>query len=136
MNVAIRAKRILSALPNYQEANDDKVCPPKSFIESLGVPVGRYRNSDAKNDAVWIFENGVAWFDNDRQMTLRFEQVAEVTLPTGKESEGLMLRTEEGQKILLPVKGQRGRFFDSMEVLRFFDRVMQDRKKGVATLNS
>jgi hypothetical protein len=126
MNTVIRARRILAALANYQSVGQVTDWPSESSNERLGEPIGRYRNPGPEGDVVGIFADGVAWFERGCSVELRFADIVEVTLPSGKESEGLLLRMHDGRQLLLPVKGQRGRFFDSMEMLRFLDRVIQD----------
>ena len=79
---------------------------------------------------VGVFDHGLVWTGSGGLITLRFSEIAEASLVSGKESEGLLLTTRDGQQIQLPIKGQRGRFYDSMEMLRFVDRVMQDLKDG------
>jgi hypothetical protein len=75
----------------------------------------------------------LAWFEDGRSVAIRFADVSEVTLPSGKESEGLLLKMQDGKELRLPVEGQRGRFFDSMEMLRFLDRVLQDLRGQAST---
>lgn len=129
MNTAIRAYRILSNLANYQKVGPGDEWPSKLANEHLGEAIGCYRNSpEHGSDLVGVFSNGVAWLDHDRKNELRFVEIAEVTLPSKKESEGLLLRTQDGRELFLPIRGRRGRFFDSLEVLRFFDRVIKDLK--------
>jgi len=127
MNAAIRAHRILAALANYQKAEYANDWLAKLADDRLGKLIGCYRNPVPQVDVIGIFTNGLAWLDNGgHEITIPFAEIIEVTLPAGKESEGLLLRTQDGRQLQLPIRGQRGRFFDSMEVLRFLDRVMGD----------
>ncbi len=130
MDTSIRAKRILTQLGNYQAIDLAQDRPSSLSDVNLGTPIGRYRNSDVQNDVIWIFENGLAWFERDQVTSLRFDELAEVMLPDGKESERLQLKTKDGKPFQLPVRGHRGRFLDSLEMLRFLDRVMQDMQKA------
>jgi hypothetical protein len=129
MNTAIRVHRILAALENYQNAGQGDDWSSKSFGGHLGDLIGCYRNPDSQNDMVGIFVDGLAWFENSQAVNVRFDDIADVSLLNGKESEGLLLNLLDGKKLQLPVKGHRGRLFDSMEMLRFLDRVIQDLDK-------
>jgi hypothetical protein len=62
----------------------------------------------------------------DKLVELPFPDISELVLVNQKESEGLLLTARDGRRLQLPVKGQRGGFFDSMPMLRFLDRVIQD----------
>lgn len=126
MNTSIRARRILAALANYQHVEHVSDWPPEPFVARLGEPIGRYRNPGPAGDVVGIFADGVAWFEQGCSVEIKFVDIAEVMLPSGKESEGLLLKMRDGKQLSLPIRGNRGRFFDSMEMLRFLDRVMQD----------
>jgi len=126
MNTAVRAHRILSAMANYQKASSTDDWLPRLADERLGEPIGCYRNPGPEGEVIGIFAAGLAWYEGARSIRLRFTDVSEVTLPNGKESKGLLLNMQDGKQLRLPVKGQLGRFFDSMEILRFLNRVMQD----------
>ena len=126
MNAAIRAHRILAALSNYRKAGHADDWPSKSSGEHLGEPIGTYRNPGPQGDVIGIFADGLTWIHSGRAVDLRFTDIAEVMLPNGKESEGLLLKVRDGKQIELPVRGRQGRFFDSMEMLRFLDRVTRD----------
>lgn len=125
MNVEIRAKRVLSVLPNYQPAPEVAVAGP-AVSETCGRLLGRYRNTDTDVDALWFYETAVIWSASAGTIEIPFKEIDHVTLPAEKESEGLMLKMRDGRNISLPVRGKSGRFFDSMEMLRFFDRVLAD----------
>lgn len=126
MHTAVRAHRILTALTNYQEAGKVDDWPAELSGVHLGEPIGWYRNPGPQGDVIGIFADGLGWSQNGQAVDLVFADIVEVTLPSGKESEGLLLMVRDGRQLQLPVKGQRGQFFDSMEMLRFLDRVMQD----------
>lgn len=126
MNTAIRAHRILAAMANYRMAAQTDAWLLKLSNGRLGEPIGYYRNPGLEAEMIGVFSDGLAWYENDRSVAFRFADVSEVVLPTGKESEGLLLKMQDGEQIHLPVRGQRGKFFDSMEMLRFLDRVIHD----------
>jgi len=126
MNTAVRAHRILGAMTHYQKASSTDDWLPKLANGQLGQPIGCYRNPGPEGEVIGIFADGLVWYEGGQSIELRFAEVSKVTLPSGKESEGLLLDMQDGKQLRLPVKGQRGHFFDSMEMLRFLDRVMQD----------
>jgi hypothetical protein len=126
MNTAIRAHRILGALENFQKAEHVDNRTTVLAGGGLGELIGYYRNPGMQAELIGVFSDGLAWFNGRDSITIRFADLTEVALPSGKESEGLQLKTRDGRQIQLPVRGQRGKFFDSMEMLRFLDRIMQD----------
>lgn len=126
MNIAIRAHRILSSMENYE-----KFVPTGHELSALpevqlGELIGHYRNPGPAGEVIGIFSEGLAWFEDIHVMELRFDNVAELAPAHGKESEALLLKMKDGNQFQLPVKGRRGQFLDSMEMLRFLDRVIQD----------
>jgi len=125
MDTAIRAHRILGVMAHYQKARSTDDWLQKLANGRLGKSIGFYRNPGPEGEVIGIFADGLAWYEGGQSIELCFAEVSEVTLPREKESEGLLLNMQDGKQIWLPVKGQRGRFFDSMEMLRFLDRVMQ-----------
>lgn len=128
MNVEIRAKRVLSQLQNYQSAEDISAAdkPAQSIYGNL---IGRYRNSETDIDALWFFERAVIWEGCDAVTDIPYDEITRIELPFNKNSEWLIIFMQDGIKISLPVRGKRGNFFDSMEVLRFFDRVLANSRK-------
>lgn len=123
MNVSIRAKRILSGIPAYEVRGTIKDWPEEIAYFAGGEPIGCYKNIDPRNEVIWIFEMGIGWNHQGANIFVPYEQIAEAALPDGKESEWILLRTKDGKQFQLPVYGRRGRFNDSMEILRFLDRV-------------
>jgi len=98
-------------------------CLPELSFKGGAAP--GYLNADEiADDVIGIFTNGLIWFEGNNWVELRFSDISELVL--GKESEGLLLKIRDGRQLQLPVRGQRGRFFDSMEMLRFLDRVIED----------
>lgn len=126
MNTTVRAHRILVALSNYQKAEYMSAALANLGETHLGQPIGCYRNPVPQNEEIGIFSDGLAWFHKENVVMIPFARITEVTLPNGKESEGLLLTVLDGQQHQLPIRGQRGRFYDSLAVLRFLDRVMKD----------
>lgn len=132
MDTAVRAHRILGAMANYQKANSTDDSLLRLTNGRLGEPIGCYRNPEPEDDVIGIFADGLAWHEGGHSVELRFSDVSKVTLISGKESEGLLLNMQDGKQLRLPVRGQRGRFFDSMEMLRFLDRVMEDLRERIS----
>jgi len=129
VDVSVRAHRILVALENYQKAVGSNNLLLQFHDTRLGEPVGYYRNpGDQRGEVIGIFENGLGWIDGAHEITLLFSEIESVNLPNEKESLELVLNLQDGRQLRMPVNGQRGRFFDSLEVLRFLDRVLQDKR--------
>lgn len=135
MKADVRAHRILSQLSNYKVIGKDNEWPSKLPNGRLGDPIGCYRNPGAEGEVIGIFADGVAFFSAGLVVYLRYVDIVKVSLPSGKESEGLLLTIIDGQQIQLPVKGQHGQFFDSLEMLRFFDRVTKDQRESLKTFS-
>lgn len=133
MDTAVRAHRTLAAMANYHNASPADDWLQELAYGRLGKAIGCYRNPGPEGEVIGFFADGLAWFEDGRSVAIRFADVSEVTLPSGKESEGLLLKMQDGKELRLPVKGQRGRFFDSMEMLRFLDRVLQDLRGQAST---
>lgn len=123
----------MAAMTNYQKASPTDDWPSKFVDGRLGEAVGCYRNPGPDGEVIGIFAEGMAWRECGRSIEFRFADLTQAELPSGKESEGLLLLLRDGRQQQLPVTGQRGRFFDSMEMLRFVDRVMQDLQGQAAT---
>ena len=120
-------------MANYRKASPTDDWPSELADGRLGEAIGCYRNPEPEGEVVGIFADGMAWLESGRSIKLRFVDLAHAELPSGKESEGLLLLLRDGQRQQLPVKGKSGRFFDSMEILRFVDRVLQDVRGQAAT---
>ena len=132
MNTAIRAHRILSAMVNYEKAGEAGSSLCNLTDGRLGEYIGCYRNPGPDGAVIGIFADGLAWHTKGCIFEFNFSDLIEVVLMNGKESEGLLLKARDGRELQLPIKGQRGRFFDSLEMLRFLDRVMQDLNGGTS----
>jgi hypothetical protein len=125
MNVESRAHRVLKELPNYQAQVEGRWLSAAGDMQ-LGALVGRYSCPENPAEGVDIFANGLVWLADDHRTVVLFSDVVEVELPDGKESDGLFLKTVDGRQVFLPVRGRRGRFVDSLAMLRFLDRVISD----------
>ena len=128
MNSRVRAHRILARLQNFKKFGEPGCALPMPSGQQLGEPIGCYQNSERQEDLVGVFAQGLAWFENGRPLQLRFADIAGVSLPSGKGSKMLLLTMRDGSQHQLPVAGGRERFLDSMEMLRFLDRVLCDIK--------
>ena len=129
METGIRAKRVLVSLANYQmhDSASDHLRPVIDL--GLGRPIGSYCNPEPGHEIVHVFSDGMAWVDNGHENVVRFSEICEMKLSNGKRSEHLILGTEDRRILLLPVKGHRGRLYDSLTMLRFIDRVMEDSRE-------
>lgn len=128
MNTAIRAHRILTKIENYQESGAADHWIFDAVEGRLGALIGCYINPGEHGEKLGIFADGLAWCKKEHLVELRFADISQVMLTSGKESESLLLKMLDGGEFLLPIRGRQGRFSDSLQVLRFLDRVMQDKK--------
>lgn len=128
MNTTSRARRILSALDNFRVYSGGGEELGIFKDAGLGDLIGFYCNPGTQAVLVGVFVDGLSWFDKNLVIRVQFSEILEASLIDGKESEGILLATRDGRQLNLPIKGVRGRFYDSMEVLRFVDRAMQDLK--------
>jgi len=132
MTTAIRAHRILAALANYQSAEiaGSEIFEP--HVPHLGAPVGCYRNPGVAGELVAVFADGLSWTEAEGAIGVRFAEIVDVSLPEGKESEALSLWLSGDRELRLPIRGGLGRCHDSLEVLRFLDRVCEDGRRRAA----
>lgn len=105
MDTAVRVHRVFGAMANYQKANPTDGWSIRLADGLLGEPIGCYRNPEPEGDVICIFADGLAWHEGGRLVEVRFTDVSEVTLPSGKKSEGLLLKMQDGTQLRLPVRG-------------------------------
>jgi hypothetical protein len=128
IDVSVRTHRILAALTNYENATGSNNLLLELHDNRLGEPIGYYRNpGEQRGDVIGIFANGLGWVDGAIEITLLFDDIESVELLNEKESLELVLNLRDGRMLRMPINGQRDRFVDSLEVLRFLERVIQDR---------
>jgi hypothetical protein len=133
MNTLVRVKRILGPLKRFEYITGDHVPALDISLEALGDVIGRYKNTSSGNGDIWIYANGLAWLvDVDAQLIL-FNEIEKVVIPNGKkDSVKIDLIKSDGQVLALPVDGNDGLRFDSLEMVRFLDRVLQDKAASSA----
>lgn len=130
MNTAARAYRILKQLTAFTEAKSwhgdlARIPAPLRF----GELVGTYLNPGPDGTRLDVFVEGVTWFDQDQQRYVRFDEIEHVDLPDGKDSDALRIAVVSGERMLMPVRGGEGRFRDSLSMLRFLKRVVEDLRR-------
>lgn len=55
-----------------------------------------------------------------------YELIVDISIPQGKGSEELLLSMKDGSNLLMLVTGREGRFSDSMAMVQFLGRVLED----------
>jgi hypothetical protein len=126
ITTAIRAKRILDAIPGYQSAQSSEFSSSFKRVENFGEMIGFYKNPDGEpEDIVLIFSAGVLWRRKGEDHSVLFSDIEKVALTNEKESEDLEIKARK-ETFLLHIRGRRDRFFDSLEFYRFFKRVLED----------
>ncbi len=122
MNAKIRAHRILRHLKNYQDAASNSLLSAEA--SSLGQIIGVYRNLDGIN--VFIYADGISWKNNRLTNQIRYLQIEAIKLPNSLRSKSLIVWLVDGTSHEVPFDGNDGKTFDSLEVLRFLERVRSD----------
>jgi len=125
MNPRSRAHRILRHLPRYVAA-DNPLTPIAGRTEDLGKMIGVYQNPEPEGERIEIWDNGICWMKNGNLNIVMYDDLSSAIIPDEKNSEFLIIATKSDGKMLLPVRGVDGKFRDSLEMLRFFDRVIDD----------
>jgi hypothetical protein len=128
MNVSIRAYRILTRLAAYKAVDHSQELIPVDTTAEIGKLIGTYQNPAPHAETVYICNGGIAWGQNDHWRTVRFSELSSVSLPNAKTSHELRLNLHDGTQLMLPVRGQNKKFFDSLAMITFLDRVIQDTK--------
>jgi hypothetical protein len=129
MTTSMFASRILRSLPNYVSL-DVETPPPWLATMALDAdeePLGIYENHVGDRlEAIVVTTQGLRWSGRQEQLALRYDCVERIEIPEAKERVNLLyLHLSDGQILLLPVKGRRGRLPDAFEVCRFLDRVRE-----------
>jgi hypothetical protein len=127
MNASIRAHRILRGKKRFESAatiadNDWTISPS----EKIGSLIGICRNAEYGRPDLLICCFGIEWQEEDRKITIRYDSIERVELTNGKQSKSLELVLGDDRSVVMPVAGNDGKFFDSLEMLRFLMRVMKD----------
>lgn len=95
--------------------------PPLAQDEEI---LGLYKNPD-ENEQVLFTTQGVYLPETMKWRGVKYADIVSVDTPGDKKSTVLQLNLINGEIFLLPIRGmQKDRFFDSLEVLRFLDRVI------------
>ena len=121
IDAAVRAHRCLRRLVGYERETD----PNAAFGDALGARIGTYRNPDGS--LVHVHMDGLRWQGGAQRLYVAYVDLVDVIIPAGTDSETLTLVTSDGFPMTLPVRGQHGRFRDSMSWARFLNRVRADR---------
>ncbi|MFV3126487.1 hypothetical protein [Niveispirillum sp. KHB5.9] len=126
MYAQIRAHRILSKLPNFERIQSDENCFISDRDIDLGVIIGVYHNTDLDGEDVHVFSDGIRWKTGNKLYNVKYREILSIDLENKKDSKALVLHLINGNNVYVPINGRRGNFFDVMEVLRFFERVLND----------
>jgi hypothetical protein len=125
MTAPVRAYRILRKLKNYRDVSAiEDACD--ELPSELGGLIGSYRNFGQNQAIVWFFSEGIAVTDRNGVEAFSFRDIKKVDLPNEKLSQALSVWLWNGACVNLPIQGGEGKFKDSLEVLRFLQRVLAD----------
>lgn len=120
MNVEARVKRILIPIQRFK--------PESGANVYLGSVFGIYNNTP-DDESLTICEKGICWVSHDQEIIIRFKEIEHVSLNNDKSADHISVSMKNGKIINIPVKGKSGKFSDSLEFLRFLDRVIMDIEK-------
>lgn len=126
MNVRIRIKRILEPLRGFRYVKNETEAPVDLRSANLGRVIGCYDNEEKESGDIWIYEDGLMWQMKNELHPVRFDEIAQVVVPNEKRSVHLHFVKGNGQVLIWPFDGNDGMHFDSLEMVRFLDRVMAD----------
>jgi hypothetical protein len=126
MSAIIRAHRILKKLPRYVDCRGDSTPIFSEKFPELGSLIGVYKDREHDSSAISIFENGLSWQQDDTELSIEYKNISSVELPAAKDGRSLVLNRATSDSLTLPITGGDGKFRDSLEFLRFLDRVLAD----------
>lgn len=87
-----------------------------------------YENALLPENDVGVFSEGLACAKDGKIVCIPFSEIVSCSLMNGKKSNGISLFLSSGASAVLPVTGGSEGFSDSLEFLRFLDRVINDIK--------
>ncbi|WP_143540387.1 hypothetical protein [Rhizobium chutanense] len=125
MNARIRARRILKDLRRYEAMPS----PMWHQRDDFGFLIGTYSNPGPSNARIFILDNGILWGDGEEGNSFLYSEVMVVSILEGQESVEIIILTDGGKELRLPISGRDGKYSDCMVMLRFLDRVVADAKK-------
>ncbi|PDT02459.1 hypothetical protein EFR84_07810 [Rhizobium chutanense] len=97
--------------------------------EGFGFLIGIYSNPGPNNTKIFILDNGILWGDGEEGKSFLYSEVKLVSILEGKESVQIIILTDGGKELRIPISGRDGKYSDCMVMLRFMDRVVADAKK-------
>ncbi|SRR6266511_1100671 len=107
----------------------DNIDPPLNATERL---LGAYENVPGRADHILLFTNvGVHLWEDRGWRSLKYTDIAATEWPTESKNEALTLviRMKTGDHERLPILGGTELTRDLFEVMRFFDRVVEDMRQ-------
>ncbi|XQA62960.1 hypothetical protein ACM9XD_06310 [Xanthomonas sacchari] len=126
MNPYIRARRILRETCNFISSAESPAIPKEFSVVSLGEFIGIYQNKADSVGNVAFFFDGLAWVEDFAIRKIRYDEIKSASVPYGKNDLCVSVQLTSGGEALIPVTGTSGKFFDTMQVIRFISRVVED----------
>ena len=130
METKVRVHRILKPLESFEIFTGEASEASKKSKIFLCLPIGVYKNPGPEGVAVFIYDDGLSWVEAGTQYEVKYDEISSVELLDGKGSSHIVFELVSGKHAEMPILGSRGNFHDSLEGLRFLDRVLADRKSG------
>lgn len=127
---ASRAHRILKRLPAYASLEAQVPMPGLPEIDDGDAFLGAYVN--ASEVAIIFTSSGfrVGYLGGEWGSFTRYSELKSAVVMLEKHPHQVLLHCHDNRSVLVPVdRVSNGKFLDSLEVLRFFDRVIDDMKR-------
>ncbi|NIJ74075.1 MULTISPECIES: hypothetical protein [unclassified Xanthomonas] len=120
----------MRTLENFVISKESCSVPEEFRDVSLGNFLGLYENRAEHVGDIAFFSEGVAWRENMEVLQVKYREILSNSLPHEKKSLCLLIRLSSEREVLMPVTGVKdGRFFDSLQVTRFLNRVVENLQK-------
>ncbi|ANM14057.1 hypothetical protein AMK06_PD00159 (plasmid) [Rhizobium sp. N541] len=97
--------------------------------EEFGFLIGIYSNPGPSNAKIYILDKGIFWGDGGEDKSFLYSEVKLVSVLEGIESVEIIILTDRGKELRIPVSGRDGKYSDCMVMLQFMYRVAADAKK-------
>lgn len=98
-----------------------------AFSDATSMPaiclLGVYRNSELNGDSVFVCEDGI-YISSGDGVYIHYSEIKSVKYESVGEMISLVMKT--GVSHVLRISGRSGKFYDSTEFVRFFDRALSD----------
>ena len=125
MSATYYTDKILAKLTGFSKACD-LPGSPTDLHETLGEFRGVYKNRDASNGGVFVFDEGICSQRQGLNSVVRFAAIVSVSLPEPKPGTYVDLMLRSGQSARIIIDAVDGKFSELYEFVRFLDRMIRE----------